>query len=120
MVTSTLLVLSSALAAPPTLEQLQGARWSDCADPAAEFAIEGDRYFGDFEGTHRLTLSGRRLVFEDGLLEGHGTSLPGGPHAFHIVEWKPGELVLRREPAIEGTRDWTLRSCDAPEASLAP
>jgi hypothetical protein len=97
----------------PSLAQLQGGWWSRCDDPAVEFLIDGTLYSGDFAGQHRLTLTGRRLVFEDGLPDGHAVELPHTPREFRVVDAAPGRLVLRQEPAEDGAGDWHLQACDA-------
>jgi hypothetical protein len=104
----------------PTLAQLQGGWWRRCDDQAVEFLIDGSTYAGDFAGQHRLTLTGGRLVFEDGLPDGHAVELPQSPRAFRVVDVAPGRLVLRQEPAEAGAGDWHLQACDAPAASPTP
>lgn len=95
----------------PSLVDLQGGWWSSCADPAAEFVIQDDKYFGDFSGIHPLALSGDTLTFKDGIVRGHEAELSNTPRAFRIVSVSPSALVLRPLPSIVSTKNWTLHSC---------
>ena len=90
---------------------IQGAWWSNCNDPAAEFVVSGDAYSGDFAGSHDLGLEAGVLVFKDGLLEGHEVDLPGQPRAFQIVSASASELVLRPMADAPDNAEWRLYSC---------
>jgi hypothetical protein len=111
-------LLSSALAGekvmrpPYSLKDVQGAWWSDCGAAAVEFFIEQDTYSGDFLGSHKLTVSGDVLVFNDGLLMGHGVDVSGRPLALRILRVSESELVLRAMDRLDAL-DWHLYSCRA-------
>lgn len=94
-----------------SLESLQGAWWSDCREPAAEFAIQGSKYFGDFHGSYSVELTGDVLVFHDGLASGHSVDVTRTPLSFRVVDAGPGMLVLR--PAGQDGNDWHLKSCSS-------
>jgi hypothetical protein len=97
---------------PISLAALQGGWWSDCADPAVEFLINGNRYAGDFLGEHPLVLTGDVLVFADGLVDGHGVDVSRTPLSFRIMATGDGRLVLRPLHAAAHVEDWHLRSCE--------
>lgn len=55
-----------------SLDQLQGAWWSDFKNPTADFAINGNRVWLDTDSQyHPCRVEGDRLVFD--LSEGQGT-----------------------------------------------
>ena len=97
--------------APVSLADLQGGWWSDCAAPAVEFFIEGDRYAGDFAGEHPLVLEGDVLVFAHGLVDGHGVDVTHEPASFRILAVTSDRLVLRALHADPQSGDWHLRTC---------
>lgn len=94
-----------------SLDAIQGAWWSSCLDPAAEFVIAGARYSGDFAGTFELELAGDVLVFKQGLVDGHATGVAGEPVAFRVVRAGGEELVLRRMAGDPTGPDWRLQAC---------
>ncbi len=84
-----------------TLEDVQGFWWEKCDDPAAQFAIQQGRYFGDFEGEFKVTVEGGILMIEQG-------SEPA--LRFRILAASPKRLVLRM--ASDSTAsNWVLRAC---------
>ena len=97
---------------------IQGAWWSSCNDPAAEFVISGDAYSGDFAGNHDLGLDAGVLVFKDGLLEGHGVDLPGQRRAFHIVSASAGNWSYAPWRMGRITRNGTCIPAPAPPNPL--
>ncbi len=44
-----------------SLQDVQGAWWSSCDDPAADFVISGNSYTGDFEGTYTCSVENNKL-----------------------------------------------------------
>jgi hypothetical protein len=96
-----------------SLSSIQGAWWSDCADPAAEFVVQGYDYFGDFSGRYKLVSTGDVLVFEQGLGDGHGTDVTHRPLSFRVIDARPGALVLRPIFGDPGAPDWHLKSCSS-------
>lgn len=119
LILGTLSLATSMGCAPDTgveaysLDALQGAWWSDCEAPAAEFLIAGDEYSGDFEGSYQVTLTGDVLRFDDGLADGHSVEVTHVPLEFRIVELSDARLVLSPLPGNPVTDDWHLQSCDA-------
>ena len=95
-----------------SLEDLQGAWWTDCEAPAAEFLVEGNMYSGDFEGSYTVTLSDDVLTFGDGLTDGHSTDVTHAPLQFRIIELSDENLRLHPLPGNPFVEDWRLRSCD--------
>jgi hypothetical protein len=95
-----------------SLDALQGAWWSDCDAPAAEFVISGDEYFGDFEGSYRVKLTGDVLVFNDGFADGHSINVTHLPLEFRILELTDERVVLSPLPGNLFTDDWHLQSCN--------
>ena len=95
-----------------SLGSIQGAWWSDCEDPSAEFVVEGSEYSGDFAGTYKLQLTDDVLVFADGLLAGHDINVTHEPLSFRVLGAGPGELVLRPMPGNPYVGDWRLTSCE--------
>jgi hypothetical protein len=85
-----------------TLQDVQGYWWESCSDPAAQFAIRGDRYFGDFEGEFKVGVAKDMLVIDP-----DSDSTP----AYRILTTSPQHLVLRL--ASGPPHDWVLRSCPA-------
>lgn len=108
-----ILALGVALAADRSLslDSIQGAWWSSCQDPAAEFVVDGDEYSGDFLGTHKLELSGDVLAFKSGLADGHSIDLSHTPLFFRVVSTGQGQLVLRGLSEVDGSKDWHLQAC---------
>ena len=83
-----------------TLQDVQGYWWENCNDPAAQFAIQGDRYFGDFEGEFKVQVENDMLVIDP---------KSGSTPAYRIMATSPQHLVLR---LVSGPpQDWALRSC---------
>ena len=82
-----------------TLQDVQGYWWASCNDPAVQFAVQGDKYFGDFEGEFKARVENDMLVIEQG---------PGAP-VYRIIAASPQRLVLR--PVAGPAQDWVLRSC---------
>lgn len=119
-----ILALGAAAPAGPSLslDSIQGAWWSNCQDPAAEFVIAGDEYSGDFTGTHKLDLSGDVLVFQSGLVDGHSISVTHRPLSFRVISAGASQLVLRSLPEGSSSRDWHLESCNSmpPNSSFKP
>ncbi|QWP77049.1 hypothetical protein J5226_01185 [Lysobacter sp. K5869] len=108
-----LAVLAAAAQAQPpyTLADVQGVWWSDCAQPAAEFGLDGDSFYGDFEGRFRARV-------ERGVLRVDALDAKAPPRAWRILAAGRTRLVLRSlEP---GAQDWTLRACPEPAAAPAP
>jgi hypothetical protein len=105
-----------------TLRSIQGAWWSDCQDPAAEFVIEGDEYSGDFSDRYKLDLVRDILVFKQGLIDGHSTNVTHVPLSFRVIEAGPSQLVLRPIPVNPNSVDWRLQSCSSmpPNNSFKP
>ncbi|WP_394538409.1 hypothetical protein PRJ39_22175 [Lysobacter enzymogenes] len=98
-------------ASPPTLADVQGVWWRDCDQPAAEFGIDGEAFYGDFEGRFRARVE--RGVLRVDALDSDAPAL-----AWRIVAATPARLVLRARPAgAAPAADWTLRRC--PEAAPA-
>lgn len=95
-----------------SLAGVQGAWWSSCDAPAAEFVIAGTTYSGDFLGSHEMTLVGDVLTFTGGLPTGHEASTSGRAQSFRIVRISPGELILRPSGIDSHDRDWRLLACD--------
>lgn len=93
-----------------SLDAIQGAWWSSCADPAAVFLISQDWYSGDFSGRYNLTLTAGVLTFANGLPEGHSINVAGRPQSFLVMRVSPSELVLRPMDRIREP-DWHLHSC---------
>jgi hypothetical protein len=84
-----------------TLEDVQGYWWESCDDPTVQFAIQKDRYSGDFEGDFKVRVEHGSLLIDQGaepMLE------------FRIVTASPQRLVLRMVPD-SADNDWILRSC---------
>lgn len=83
------------------IDDVQGFWWSDCGEPAVEFAIQGDRYFGDFEGEFPVEVN-------DGVL-----SVDRGPDAglfsYRIVNASETALVL--QPISPPAPAFSVRSC---------
>ena len=94
-----------------SLDAIQGGWWSDCNDPAVEFLIKGNKYSGDFAGTHTLALDGDILVFTEGLVDGHSVNVTHRPLSFRILTATDKELVLRPLPGNPHAGDWRLLSC---------
>lgn len=95
------------------LSDMQGAWWSGCHEPAAEFIVDNDQYSGDFAGRHQLTLQGDVVTFESGLPSSHDVNLSGEPMAFRIVVATGSALVLA--PVNDrGPNPWRLDSCERP------
>lgn len=83
------------------IEDVQGYWWSDCGEPAVEFAIEGNRYFGDFEGEFPVEV-------KDGVLSvDHGSG--EGLFSYRIVQASDTALVL--QPLDPPAPAFSLRSC---------
>ena len=83
-----------------TLDDIQGYWWQSCTDPAVQFAIQGDKYTGDFPGEFRVRVEHNAIVIDKG----------AGPAAFYrIVSASPRQIVLR--PIDGRTSDWVLRAC---------
>ena len=83
-----------------TLGDVQGYWWESCDDPAVQFAIQGDRYTGDFEGEFKVRVESGMLVIDPN---------SGSTPAYRIVAASPQHLVLR--PISGPAQDWVLRSC---------
>ena len=83
-----------------TLDDVQGYWWQSCADPAVQFAIQGDKYTGDFPGEFKVRIENNSLVIEKG---------PGSVAFYRIVSASPRRIVLR--PRDGKSPDWVLRSC---------
>ncbi|MDR2172916.1 MAG: hypothetical protein LBE32_01730 [Burkholderiales bacterium] len=94
-----------------SLADVQGVWWSDCKNPAAEFVIKNDHYFGDFLGQHKVSIKDNVLTFEGGFVVGHDVNVSGKPLSFIIISARPSELVLR-SLANGHDRDWRLHSCE--------
>lgn len=95
------------------LSDMQGAWWSDCNEPAAEFLVDHDQYSGDFAGRHQLMLEGDVVTFASGLPSSHDVHLSGEPMAFRIVVATGSTLVLA--PVNDrGSNPWRLESCERP------
>lgn len=112
---SAVAVFSGAASAkpPPTLADVQGVWWNDCAQPAAEFGIDGDSFYGDFEGRFRARV-------ERGVLRVEALDANAPPRAWRIVAASRTRLVLRSlEPGAQNAPDWTLRSCPEPQTAPA-
>ena len=107
---------------PLSLDSIQGAWWSNCQDPAAEFIIAGHEYSGDFLGTYKLDLSGDVLVFQSGLVEGHSINVTHTPLSFRVMSARASQLVLRSLPEGSSSKDWHLQSCSSmpPNSSFKP
>lgn len=59
--------VSSLAAAPYSLDQLQGAWWSDPNNTTADFAIDGDTVWLEFDSVyHPCKIQGDMLVFDLG------------------------------------------------------
>ncbi len=87
---------------PFKLGDVQGFWWERCDDPAVQFAIEGERYFG-VEWDHPVRV-------EDGVLIVDRSPEP--PLTFRIVAATPRRLVLRSADPIDAPApDWVLRTC---------
>ena len=83
-----------------TLGDVQGYWWESCDDPAVQFAIRGNRYFGDFEGEFKVRVENDMLVIDP---------KSGSTPAYRIMATSPQHLVLR---LVSGPpQDWALRSC---------
>jgi hypothetical protein len=82
-----------------TLADVQGFWWENCSDPAAQFAIQGNRYFGDFEGEFKAHVEHGVLRVDRG----------SETQSFHILDASPTELRLH--PLAESRTAWVLRSC---------
>ena len=86
-----------------TLQDVQGFWWERCDDPAVRFAIDGDRYFGDFEGQYSARVERGVLIVDQS---------PGPALTFRILEANSQRLVLRStDPTDEPASDWVLRTC---------
>lgn len=94
------------------LDALQGAWWSNCGDPAAEFRIRGNEYSGDFAGIYKITLTGDVLVFNDGLIDGHSVNVTHKPLGFQVLKATETQLILRPLPDNPYVGDWHLESCN--------
>jgi hypothetical protein len=100
-------IIAAASCAVPTrvpvygIDDVQGYWWSDCGEPAVEFAIQGNRYFGDFEGEFPVEV-------KDGVLSvDHG---PGtGLLSYRIIHVSDTALVL--QPINPPAPTFSLRSC---------
>jgi hypothetical protein len=82
-----------------TLDDVQGYWWESCDDPAVQFAIQGDRYFGDFEGESKARVENDTLVIDQ----------RPSPSAYRIMAASAQRLVLR--PVAGPVQDWVVRSC---------
>lgn len=100
----------------PALQKIEGTWWSSCDAPAAEFSVQGDRYSGDFTGSHRLDLDGGVLTFHDGLVGANADGAIGKPTAFRIIAATGKRLVLRATAQSEVDDDWHLRTCEPYDA----
>lgn len=109
-------------AKPISLDAVQGAWWSSCEAPAAEFVIEGTAYYGDFLGRYELELKKDVLVFMDGLIDGHSVNVTHKALAFQVRSVSDNKLVLRPLPGNPYVADWELLSCapTPPNESLHP
>lgn len=103
---TSLLALSAgcAIAKTPhafTLKDVQGFWWERCDDPAVQFAIQQDRFSGDFEGEFKVRVDQNTLSIE----QLHKPALE-----YRILAASPRRLVLRTlHEATSG--DWVLRTC---------
>lgn len=93
-----------------TLADVQGVWWSDCTQPAAEFGLDGDSFYGDFEGRFRARV-------ERGVLRVDPLDAKAPPRAWRILAADRARLVLR--PLQPGAREWTLRRCPEPDPAPA-
>ena len=72
------------------IEQLQGAWWSDLHNPTADFAIDGNEVWLDFDAQyHPCKIEGDILIFDLG---------GGGLVRSRIVSIKGDRLVLETPP----------------------
>jgi hypothetical protein len=81
------------------LGDVQGYWWESCDDPAVQFAIRGNRYFGDFEGEFKTQVENDMLIIEQGSIA----------PTYRIIAASSQRLVLR--PVAGPAQDWVLRSC---------
>lgn len=84
-----------------TLKDVQGFWWERCDDPTAQFAIQDDKFSGDFKEDFKVSVNQNTLSIEqlsEPMLE------------YRILAASPRRLVLR--PLYEATSgDWVLRTC---------
>jgi len=94
-----------------TIKDIQGGWWSSCEEPAVEFLISGNKYFGDFHGKHPLSLNSNVLIFKNGLVEGHNVSVSFKPREFLILNVSKERMVLQSITDEGEKREWKLFSC---------
>jgi hypothetical protein len=94
-----------------TIEDVQGAWWSSCEEPAAEFSISGTEYGGDFLGTHPVQVANGVLIFKQGLVEGDSVEVSGTPLNFRILQADDDNLVLEAVNKDVAPRTWKLVAC---------
>ncbi len=83
-----------------TLDDVQGYWWQSCDDPAVQFAIQDNRYSGDFEGEFAVRVENDLLIV---IRNGDSNT------AYRILAASPERLLLQSVIAPE--QDWLLRSC---------
>jgi hypothetical protein len=89
-----------------TLKDVQGYWWDNCGDPAAQFAIQGNVYFGDFAGQYKVRVKNDTLIIDADT----GTSMEIA-RSLRIVSIKPGRMILRNIDADANDKGWVVRFC---------
>ena len=96
--------ISACFAAKVGIEDLQGAWWSDSGNPTADFAIQGNQVWLDYDSQyHACKVEGDVLVFD------LGEDL--GLVRNRIVSLEGDELVLEH---LETKREYTLTRAKQP------
>ena len=102
-----LLVLSvsiSAIAATKvSIDQLQGAWWSDAKNPTADFAIQGDEVWLDYDSEyHPCKVEGDIIIFELGKgldsVKNRIISLSGDQLILEHLQSKQTRILKRKKP----------------------
>ena len=94
-----------------SIEGIQGDWFSNCNDPAVEFSITGNKYSGDFYGSHELTLENNLLIFKNGLVEGHSVEVSFKPKQFKLLDLSKNNMVLEYYSQNNEKIKWKLYSC---------
>jgi len=111
--TTLLLILSFSVNAAQkvyTLNDIQGTWWGECNDETAVFYIDGDNYGGDFAGSYKVGLSNNKLLFKNGLPEGHSINTDGKPQEYLILFASKEKLSLQHKG--DDTFSFNVYSCE--------
>lgn len=82
-----------------SIEQLQGAWWSDTRNPTADFAIRGDEVWLDYDATyHPCKVEGDILIFELGKGQ--------DPVKNRIISLQGDQMILEN---LQSNQVWILR-----------